>query len=131
MTEHKRANAEFFESAASRQATYATDTILVAHPSDMPQSSTLNKGLNGPHSLSRDHGLRHKQEYSGPGTFPKNQLKEECLKLPDAAQRVLSADTLHRIALPDQEPLVDEVKRALDKAVKGLKADLENIFGTA
>lgn len=65
------------------------------------------------------------------GLGSKTRLKDECMKLPDAVERVLGIDTLHNLARPQQQQFVQEVKQLLTQTVERLKVDLENLFAKA
>lgn len=126
MERETRANEEFFAHAEARQALYTTDTIRVAHPSDKLQSSIKNEQSK---SNSSPLPIGHKFDFQSSAILPKGDLKEECLKLPETV--MLGANSLHKFAGPEQQPLVHEVKRVLDQAAKRMKMDLEYIFDVA
>lgn len=124
--EETRANEEFFAHSEARRALYSADTIRVAHPSDMPQSFVKNEQSKSTSSLLP---IDHKLVFQSPEILPKADLKEEYLKL--AETLILGANSLHKLAGPDQQPLVGEVKRVLAQVAKRMKMDLEYIFDIA
>lgn len=130
MAEQARKNEEFYARCEARED---TDTIRVAHPSDFSRSPSKYE-----HSKRASTPVDYKLRSPSPEVLSsksylkedKIDLKAECLKVCDKVNRTLGLASLHDVAKPEERVLVDEVKRAVDKAVYGLKADIQYIFDT-
>lgn len=124
MTEHTCKNNEFFTRSEAQED---ADTIRVTHPTDVLRSLSKNEKSKPSSTLGGD-----KLHTPNPEALAANDhLKEESLKRCDEFSRTAILEYVDNIARPEERVLVEEVKRAVAKAVYGLKADIEYIFKDA
>jgi len=58
----------------------------------------------------------------------KKSFKEECMKLPETAERALDLDTIINLATPEQRQISSNVKLICEEAISRLKRDLEFVW---